>query len=103
MDPINDLLIVTLKESLKIFCESILGSDNIILCVDFAMKELKNVVMNGPAKKEVLMKSFQLLAEELHGEVLVDEIGDIVEQLYTMSKKLYKKSKRCCFLCCCCR
>jgi hypothetical protein len=100
----DKVLATALMEMVTVQFDNALGSDNIIKVVDFIMQQLKEYTMNGSCKKATLLEAFKMLAEELNGEVLLEEVSDMVEQLYEMGKSKYKKGKGCClcrFLCCC--
>ena len=99
-----EVTVLLLKESLKIFSEQVLTQENIIECVDFAMRELKSFKAIGEEKKKILMDSFRAVMAELgtpDADSLLGMIDTTTEQLYKIFKSIYKKPKKCCFLCCC--
>ena len=99
-----DASVLILKDSLKAFCENVLTSENLLLAVNFAMKELKNFKTTGENKKRILMECFRVLMGEMgtpDADTNLVIVDNTVEQLYKIGKKNYKKVKRCCFLCCC--
>lgn len=92
---------ILLADGLKVLSDSVLTGENLIILVDYAMKELKNLSISGPEKKEILLGSFQQIITETQApQEFITTISHTVEQLFKISKAAYTKKKCCLFFCC---